>query len=1065
MGIVTKTLTSVRLGLAFGWLCCGWGAAESASAAIGIGERVIATHAVNVRQTPGGTFLTTRRIGDQGLVTDGPVVRTLNGFILNWLFVNFDTGVDGWVAEIGLASLSVIPPTPTNTSPGALTAPGEVLPSGPVVLTWLPVGEALSYTARILDANTGAVVASTNTTALTYTVTLPPGGQFQSVVSGCNPTGCSPDSAPLFFRTPDAIATADGDNAVFVSQTVPGFLLVGQTNVVSVTMQNFGVTPWPAGGVFFLSAINPADNLTWGLNRVALPGDVVPGAAVTFTFEIGAPLTPGTYELQWQMIREGVGLFGQVSRNAAVVVFPADAPGDNAVFVSQFVPLTMGTGTTAQASITLRNMGTNAWSEAARYRLSSLNPYDNRTWGLNRVSLPASVAPGAAVTFNFPITAPTNAGVYGFSWQMVHDGVQHFGDVNPATSISVLEIGSLGDDAVLLAQEVPLTIAAGATAPVSLTLRNAGTNTWSEANLIRLATLNPLDNLTWGFNRLSVPGEVAPGAIVTLNFSLTAPGAPGNYDFQARLVHEGVALFGPATTNVNIAVTPPPFPGNAAEFVSQAVPAAMAPGAVALVSVTFRNAGTNTWSEADKFRLGSITPIDNVTWGPNRVLLTNSVPPGDSYTFTFNIVAPLVEGNYDFQWMLVQEGVARFSDPSANAVVQVAGVPDAAPQFTAQPLDVTVLETQTATFSATAVGSPAPSLQWQVLVPGAVDFADILGATAGTFTTPSLALADNGTVFRCVATNRAGRAVSLFATVTVMSGRPGFVLQPTNQVVFVGQTAAFTVAATGTPAPQLQWQVLAPGAVDFVEVAGATAETFVTPPLTLADGGAQYRCVATNPFGAALSAAAALAVTNPPVPTVVQFFPANGAVAVPVTTPVLVTFSDAMDPATINSATFTLRRKNQSTNLATTVTYDPVTRTATLQPAVNLKLDWTYYVTVVGGEAGVKSLAGVPLVTTNAFFVTPDTLPPKLSGVTVTNITSTKATIKWTANENANAQVLYGLTSAYTSVTTPTLILKRSQSIKLTGLLPGMLYHFQVRGTDLSGNTGVSGDFTFMTLP
>ena len=165
MGIATKTLVSARVLLVAGWLCGGWGVAESASAAIGIGDRVIATHAVNVRQTPGGTFLTTRRIGDQGLVTDGPVVRTLNGFILNWIFVNFDTGVDGWVADIGVASLSVIPPTPANTSAGSLTPPGNLFPSGPVVLTWLPVGGALSYTTRILDVNTGAVVASTNTTA------------------------------------------------------------------------------------------------------------------------------------------------------------------------------------------------------------------------------------------------------------------------------------------------------------------------------------------------------------------------------------------------------------------------------------------------------------------------------------------------------------------------------------------------------------------------------------------------------------------------------------------------------------------------------------------------------------------------------------------------------------------------------------------------------------------------------------------------------------------------------------------------------------------------------------
>ena len=263
----------------------------------------------------------------------------------------------------------------------------------------------------------------------------------------------------------------------------------------------------------------------------------------------------------------------------------------------------------------------------------------------------------------------------------------------------------------------------------------------------------------------------------------------------------------------------------------------------------------------------------------------------------------------------------------------------------------------------------------------------------------------------------------------------------------------------------MQWQVLAPGALAFVEVPGATTETFVTPPLTLLDNGAQYRCVATNISGSATSAVATLAVTNAVVPTVVEFFPATGAIAVPVTTPVTVRFSNAMDPLTINSATFTLRRKNQATNVATTVTYDALTRTATLRPVVNLKTDWTYFVTVVGGDTGVKSLDGVPLGTTNASFQTPDTMAPRLTGVTVTNLTTTAATIKWTANENANAQVRYGLTTAYTFATTPTLVLKRSQSIRLTGLQRGTLYHFQVRGTDAAGNPGVSGDFVFTTLP
>ena len=1041
-----------------------WADENRAAAAINIGERIKCVDAANVRLAPAGTYLATRRVGDQGVVVDGPVVARLSGFTLTWLLVDFDTGTDGWVAEIGIASLSVTPGAPTNASPGAAESPGYLVPSGPLTLTWSAVREAISYDVRVLEAGSGAVLAGTNTTALNFTVTPPPGGQMRWVVAACNPTGCSADSAGLFFQTPPAIPTPDGDNASFVSQVVPTFLVQGQANVITVVMFNLGTTTWRTNDTYFLAAINPADNLNWGLNRVALAAEVPPGTNATFNFAITAPLTPGTYELQWQMIREGVSGFGQATRSASVVVFPPEVAGDSATFVSQVMPSLMATGATARAAITLRNTGTNTWSEALRYRLGSVTPGDNRTWGLNRIYLPNSVAPGGTVTFSFPITAPVTPGGYVCQWRMLREGVHHFGDLNPGAPISVLNVGTNGNDAVFLAQSLPPEIPAGTTAPASLTFRNIGLNAWSEANLYRLAILNPFDNLTWGFNRVVLPGEVAPGAIVTLDFTITAPLTPGAYDFQMQLLREGVGLFGQPSSNVSITITAPPARGNAAAFVSQTVPAQMAPGSIGVAAITLRNTGTNTWSETDKYRLGAINPVDNFTWGGARVLLTNDVAPGELCTFAFSIRAPAEVGSYDFQWMMVQEGVERFAEPTPNVVIAVAGAPDVAPQFTEQPADVVVNEGQFASFSANASGTPLPALQWQVRTPGAADFTDVAGGAGTLLNTAPLTLADNGTQFRCVAANAAGVAISATVSVSVQSF-PTFFLQPTNQSARVGQTASFTAIAVGTPAPALLWQRLVPGGALFEDIANATAETYTTPVLTAADDGTQYRCLAINPVGGGISVVATLTVTNPTVPFVVSFSPTNTARHIPVTTVVTVTFSEPMNPATINTNTFTLRRKSQSTNLAATVTYDPETRTATLRPVANLKTDWTYYVAVLGGgETGMKSLAGVPLVQTNVFFATTDTLPPRFAAVTVKDITATSATITWSASENANRQVFYGLTTDYTFATKVSNVKKRGHTAILTKLLPGTLYHFQIRGTDEAGNLGVSGDFTFTTL-
>src|SRR3954471_13178612 len=88
------------------------------------------------------------------------------------------------------------------------------------------------------------------------------------------------------------------------------------------------------------------------------------------------------------------------------------------------------------------------------------------------------------------------------------------------------------------------------------------------------------------------------------------------------------------------------------EFVSQDVPATMVAGGVYHVSVTMRNIGRSTWTFHDRYKLSSVNPTDNVTWGLKRVRLpfSLSVLPGATYTFAFDATAPSTSGHYNFQW-------------------------------------------------------------------------------------------------------------------------------------------------------------------------------------------------------------------------------------------------------------------------------------------------------------------------------------------------------------------------------------------------------------------------------
>jgi Domain of unknown function (DUF4082)/Bacterial Ig-like domain len=94
-------------------------------------------------------------------------------------------------------------------------------------------------------------------------------------------------------------------------------------------------------------------------------------------------------------------------------------------------------------------------------------------------------------------------------------------------------------------------------------------------------------------------------------------------------------------------------------------------------------------------------------------------------------------------------------------------------------------------------------------------------------------------------------------------------------------------------------------------------------------------------------------------PTVTSFAPTAGATNVRIDANVTVTFSEAMDPATVNGSTVELRGPSNAGTPAT-VSYDAGSFTATLDPTTSLSAGVTYTARVKGGSADprVKDAAG-----------------------------------------------------------------------------------------------------------
>ncbi len=96
-------------------------------------------------------------------------------------------------------------------------------------------------------------------------------------------------------------------------------------------------------------------------------------------------------------------------------------------------------------------------------------------------------------------------------------------------------------------------------------------------------------------------------------------------------------------------------------------------------------------------------------------------------------------------------------------------------------------------------------------------------------------------------------------------------------------------------------------------------------------------------------------------------------------------------------------------------------------------------------------------------FTTYGVAGPNISAVTVSGITGTSATITWNTDQASSGVVYYGTTTSYGSSSALNSTLSTSQSVTLSGLLPGTTYDYEVVSTDLAGGTSTSANLTFTT--
>ena len=355
----------------------------------------------------------------------------------------------------------------------------------------------------------------------------------------------------------------------------------------------------------------------------------------------------------------------------------------------------------------------------------------------------------------------------------------------------------------------------------------------------------------------------------------------------------------------------------------------------------------------------------------------------------------------------VMVGNSAGSVTSSAATLTVNNAPTAAaPAITAQPVSKTVTAGQTATFTVAASGTAPLTYQWQK------NNSNISGATSASYTTAATTTGDSGSAYRVVVGNSAGSVTSSAATLTVnnalTAAAPAITAQPVSKTVTAGQTATFTVAATGKPLTY-QWQK------NNSNISGATSASYTTAATTTGDSGSAYRVMVGNSAGSVTSSAATLTVNNAPTAA------APAITAQPVSKTVTAGQTATFTVAASGTAPLTYQWQKNNSNISGATSASYTTAATTTGDSGSA------YRVMVGNSAGSVTSSAATLTVNNA----PTAAAPAITAQPVSKTVTAGQTATFTVAASGTAPLTYqwqknnsnisGATSAsYTTAATTT---------------------------------------------
>lgn len=200
----------------------------------------------------------------------------------------------------------------------------------------------------------------------------------------------------------------------------------------------------------------------------------------------------------------------------------------------------------------------------------------------------------------------------------------------------------------------------------------------------------------------------------------------------------------------------------------------------------------------------------------------------------------------------IESSVQTQIDNQINPPVVILPLPWTPPSIAQQPENQSVPTGSSATFTVVASGPSDLLYQWDK------NGTNIVGAVSSSYTIDNVQDSDVGDYKVTISTLNGSSIVSNPATLTIIQPTPVtpiITVQPTSQIVVVGDSVAFNVNATGDQPLSYQWYK------DNSEMTGGTDNTLTIQTVSLTDAG-EYKAIVTNPAGITTSDTATLTVTE-----------------------------------------------------------------------------------------------------------------------------------------------------------------------------------------------------------